>query len=207
MSEKVAYTTTRYKESRRPSEDAANVGRWVIGTAIVFSSFGFAMGAGISWAAGFSFWGGVSFGFAMAGFMGFSVGILRIATYDKKPYIDIQEHKTEPVIYDDETEEQTPIRYSGNIQTKGNAMAEYNGRKYEFTSEQIRLMIDRVEQGDNTIAQNPLKFKPGDDYNLAAYVMGNLDYWNVERQHGKIKSIKWFDDGIAWLMRQTRSPH
>lgn len=202
----IGYTTTRYTEDRRPADDAASVGRWIIGPVVVASFLGAAMFGGL---AGMSEFDGGVFVFSAflfgGGFLGFVMMVLRVLTYDKRPYVTIKETTQEPVR--EAPEPQQPIR--GNAaptytQPNGDVTIEHGDLKHKFSSRQMRLMLDRVEDENYQVAQNAFEIAPGQEYNDVCTIMSNLDYWRVWRRAGKISRVEWQDSGVAWLRANAR---
>jgi hypothetical protein len=142
--------------------------------------------------------------FIGGGLVGTWVFVFRMLTFDKEPVVS--ETVITPIFHEDEQEPAPPIGGNVNtsIQPQDTVSVEHNGHIYKFTPEQMRLMIDRLDSGRIRIARDPLKFKPGDDYNLAVHCMEGNGYWHVERTRGNIKSVEWTDDGIEWLRSKAR---
>ena len=202
----IGFTTTNYKEQRKPSEDAASVGRWIIGPAILSAFLGAAMFGGIAGMSQFTggwfvFWA-LMFG---GGFMGLLMMLLRVVTFDKRPYVHITETTQEPVRA--EVPKQEPM--------KGNAAPTYtqpnlsviveddtNGR-YEFSRRQMMLMMNRVDAGGRQVARDAFEITPT-DYPTVCAIMSKAGYWKVWQRSGKISRVDWLDYGLEWLRAKAR---
>lgn len=220
MGSLIGFTTTTYKEDRRPAEDASNVGRWIIAPAILASFFGAFMFAG--WAGVTPFilsafflhdydaallltgWGFVFSSLLFGGgFVGLLMMFMRVVTYDKKPFISIRETVQEPVREEPKKE---PIR--GNAaptytQPNGVVKVEHDGNKYQFNRKQIKTMLDRLDSENYQVGRTAFGITP-EDYGLVTEIMGGLGYWRVWKRAGKINRVELLDDGAAWLRKVSR---
>ena len=202
----IGFVTTNYKEERKPAEDAASVGRWIIGPAILASFLGAAMFGGIAGMSQFDggwfvFWA-LSFG---GGFMGLLMMFTRILTYDKRPYVHIRETTQEPVR--EEALKQEPMR--GNAaptytQPNGSVIVEdeVNGR-YEFTRKQMKAMYDRLDANNYQVARDAFGITPA-DYPTVCALMSRAGYWKVWQRNGTINRVELLEDGADWLRAKAR---
>lgn len=215
------YTTTTYKEERKPAEDAASVGRWVIGPAVV---------AGFLGAFFFAGWAGIAPVFVTAfvmddpetslsmmtfsfvfysllfggGFVGLMMMFTKSLSYDKKPFVNITETTQEPV-----KEERKEEKIRGNsaptyTQPNGNVDIEWGEKKYTFTRRQIKAMLDRLDDENYQVAQNAFSIAPGQNYSDVCEIMAGLGYWRVWKRDGKISRVELLDDGAEWLRKVSR---
>ena len=217
----IGFTTTTYKEDRRPAEDAESVGRWILAPAVLAAFLGAAMFGGMAGAApvfvvtmmlddptnGLEM---MDASFALSsllfggGFVGLMMMFARVLTYDKQPYVSIKETTQEPVR---EEVKQEPIR--GNAaptytQPNGSVTIEYGGSKYEFSRSQIRAMMDRLDASNFQVAQNAFSISPGQEYTDVCTIMAGLGYWRVWKRDGKISRVELLDDGAEWLRKVSR---
>jgi hypothetical protein len=216
----IGYTTTTYKEDRRPAEDASNVGRWIIAPAILASGLGAAMFGG--WAgvlpvffvafvmddpAGSLGMMGYSFVFSSllfgGGFVGLLMMFVRVATYDKKPFISIRETVQEPVR---EEPKKQPIRGNNSVshvQPNGTVTVEYKNSKHEFQRTQIKAMLDRLDDENYQVGRDAFGITP-EEYSGVCEIMAGLEYWRVWKRGGKISRVELLDDGAEWLRKVSR---
>ena len=145
--------------------------------------------------------------FAGGGVCGLVALVGTLIAFDRRPHVQISTNT--PLVYDDdETAPQQSGVIGGNVgvtvQPKGSVTVEHDGRKFEFSSEHIRKMLDCVGNGDNTVARDKFGLGSNENYQNAVHVMDGARYWRVETTRGKIKSVGWTEAGLNWLKSNTR---
>ena len=199
----IGYQEQVYHERRTPSADASNVARWVLTPAILAFFFTGALTAGL----GLAGTAVSTFGFVVGLFMfggglgGNAMILVRALTFDKQPAVVITERT--PVAMELPEREQT---IGGNrplfVPSTSPHIVEFRGRSYDFTPRQLRLMVDRIEDGNRGIARDALEIETA-VYPDVRYIMAGLEYWQ-ERSRGS-GVYEWTNAGLAWLREQMRT--
>lgn len=188
-----------YHERRTPSVDASSVARWVISPAILAFFFTGALTAGLGLAGtASSTFGFVAGLFMFGGGLGGNMMILvRAITFDKQPAVVITERT--PIVHERQADAQT---LGGNrpvmVPTTNLHTVEHRGHKYDFSTRQCRLMIDRIEDGNFAVARDAFEIE-STAYSDVRYIMGGVGYW-AENGRG----VEWTDTGARWLEGQMR---
>lgn len=195
----IGYQTQVYSETRTPSEDASNVARWVITPSVTAFFFGVALfgGLALSGAASSTFGFTAGMGAAGGGLTGIMILLVRSVTFDKQPAVSIRE--TTPIPMELPEQEQA---IGGNrpvmVPTANNHEVEHRGHKYNFSPRQCRLMIDRIEDGNWTVARDAFEIE-STSYSDVRYIMQGRGYWT---ENGR--GVEWTGEGAAWLKEQMR---
>jgi hypothetical protein len=198
------YTGTQetvYREQRTPSPDTSSVAIWVIAPALVGFLFGASLFGGISLAGDTNNVAVNALGMMLAG--GGLVGLLvlgwRTLTFDGSQNVSIMQRT--PIVTPQPDQPQT---VGGNrpvfVPSQAPHEVEHNGRSYSFTVRQLRLMVDRVEDDNLTVARDAFGIETG-AYDQVKAVMSGLNYW--QRGRGSDR-IVWTDAGLDWLHAQMR---
>jgi len=178
------YTGTQetvYREQRTPSADASDVMRWVIVPAMAGGLFGVGLFGGVALAGITDSVAGFTIGMASAGggLMGIVFLGLRMMTFDKEPAVSIMERTPVAIPQPD-----PPQTVGGNrpvfVPSQAPHEVEHNGRSYSFTMRQLRLMVDRVEDENLTIARDAFGIETG-AYAQVQAVMAGRGYWQKGR--------------------------
>lgn len=196
-----AYAHQTYYERRTPSADAASVRKWIIAPSLLAAALGGMLFSGI----GLAGTGGPTFGFIIglfmlgSGLVGIGMLILRVVTFDRTGNITI--NQSTPVA-PEQPAQQAPQTISGNrpvmVPTNEPHTVAYHNRSYSFEPRQLRLMIDRIEDGNTTVARDAFGIATS-DYPELKIIMAGLDYWRVERV-----GVEWTPAGIEWLKSRMR---
>lgn len=199
----IGYQEQVYHERRTPSADASNVARWVLTPAILAFFFTGALTAGL----GLAGTAASTFGFVVGLFMfGGGLGgnmmiLVRALTFDKQPAVVITERTPVAVQMADEAQQTIGGNRPLFVPSTSPHIVEFRGRSYDFTPRQLRLMVDRVEDGNKGIARDALEIETA-VYPDVRYIMAGLDYW---RERGRGSGVyEWTNAGLTWLEGQMR---
>ena len=189
-----------YYERRTPSADAASIGRWVVTPSILAAFLGGLLFAGMGLAGTAVSTLGFIAGLWMfgAGLVGICMLILRVVTFDRTGNVTVNESTPVQV----ETPARPAQTIGGNrpvmVPTAAPHRVEWQGRSYNFEPRQLRLMIDRIEDENTSVARDAFSIAPS-DYSDVRSIMGGLGYWRVERV-----GVEWTPAGIEWLKGRMR---
>ena len=196
----VGYLHQTYHERRAPSADASSVQRWIIAPSILAAFLGGAMfaGFGLAGTAASTFGFVAGLGMFGAGLVGNGMLVIRAVTFDKSAHVVIDERTPVQV----ETPARPAQTIGGNrpvmVPTAAPHRVEWQGRSYNFEPRQLRLMIDRIEDENTSVARDAFSIAPS-DYSDVRSIMGGLGYWRVERV-----GVEWTPAGIEWLRGRMR---
>lgn len=195
----IGYQEQVYHERRTPSPDASNVTRWIIQPSVLAFVMTGAVGAGIALASSAHSTAGFTVGMFLflGGVGGDLMIVIRSVTFDKQPAVIINERT--PVAMELPEREQT---MTGNrpimVPTSNRHVVEYRGHSYDFSPRQCRLMIDRVEEGNKSVARDAFEIE-STAYSDVRYIMAALGYW---QENGR--GVEWTREGVTWLEDQMR---
>ena len=200
----IGYQEQVYHERRTPSADASNVARWVITPSITAFFFGVALFGGLALAgvasSVFGFTAGM--GAAGGGLTGIVILLVRSVTFDKQPAVSITERTPVAVQLADEPQQSISGNRPVYVPSSNPHVVEFEGRSYDFSSRQLSLMQDRIENQNFGVARDPFRISTA-DFDDVRYIMTGLSYW-AERGRGS-GVYEWTDAGLGWLREQMRT--